>query len=101
MKKSNKKKLSKPRLFIFKSNKHIYAQIIDDKNNQILASSSTISNNIKQFANCEIAQKIGNNIGDQLNNQGINSIIFDCGKHKYHGQIKALAKGTREKGINF
>lgn len=91
----------KIRLYIFKSNKHIYAQIIDDKNEKILTSCSTISKNIKQLANCETAKKVGKNIATKLKNQGIQSIIFDRGKHKYHGQIKALAEATRIEGINF
>lgn len=105
MKKSKKVKLNyslnRHRLHIFKSNKHIYAQIIDNENNNIITSSSTVCKNIKQFANCQTAQKIGYSIAQQLKNRNITSIIFDCGKHKYHGQIKALAEGTREQGINF
>lgn len=105
MKQSHKSKLNRslnrPRLYVFKSNKHIYAQIIDNKYGNIIASSSTICKNIKQVATCKTAETIGNHIGEQLKNKNITSIIFDCGKHKYHGQIKALAEGTRNKGIKF
>nr|YP_009392533.1 ribosomal protein L18 [Caloglossa monosticha]ARW61095.1 ribosomal protein L18 [Caloglossa monosticha] len=106
MKQSNKTKRiqyspNKIRLYIFKSNKHIYAQIIDDKNAKILTSCSTISKNIKKPSNCKTAQEVGKNIAVKLKNQGIENIIFDRGKHKYHGQIKALAEATRLEGINF
>nr|QCI04684.1 ribosomal protein L18 [Apoglossum ruscifolium] len=103
MKKNTKKKgsLEKPRLYIFKSNKHIYAQIIDDFNNKILTSSSTISKNIKSLSNCETAKKIGQNIAQKLKEKDINKIIFDRGNNIYHGKIKALADATRESGIDF
>lgn len=92
---------NKIRLYIFKSNKHIYAQIIDDKNEKVLTSCPTISKNIKQLANCKTAQQVGQNIATKLKNQGIQSIVFDRGRHKYHGQIKALAEAARLEGINF
>nr|YP_009391292.1 ribosomal protein L18 [Dipterocladia arabiensis]ARW59436.1 ribosomal protein L18 [Dipterocladia arabiensis] len=90
-----------PRLYIFKSNKHIYAQIIDDDNNNILTSSSTISKEINTFANCTTAKQIGQQVAKKLKEKGITKIIFDRGYNKYHGQIKALAEATREEGINF
>nr|YP_009392945.1 ribosomal protein L18 [Caloglossa intermedia]ARW61507.1 ribosomal protein L18 [Caloglossa intermedia] len=89
------------RLYIFKSNKHIYAQIIDDKNEKILTSCSTISKNIKQLANCDTAKQVGKNIATKLKDQGIKNIVFDRGKHKYHGQVKALAEAARLEGICF
>nr|QCI07534.1 ribosomal protein L18 [Malaconema sp.] len=92
---------TKPRLYVFKSNKHIYAQIINDEINHIITSNSTISRSMNQFANCETAKIIGQNIGKELKKRGINQIIFDRGKNLYHGQIKALANATREEGINF
>lgn len=101
----NKKKIkgsfNKPRLYIHKSNKHIYAQIIDDYNNKILASSSTLSKNINKYRNCYNAEKIGKHIAEKLKQIGIDTIIFDRGIHLYHGQIKALADATRKEGINF
>nr|QCI08264.1 ribosomal protein L18 [Pterothamnion crispum] len=96
---------TRPRLYIFKSNKHIYAQLIDDINHIILASSSTVGKDIKQsinsFANCKNAKIIGKNIAIKSKKQGINKIIFDRGHNLYHGQIKALADAAREEGINF
>nr|YP_009391907.1 ribosomal protein L18 [Acrosorium ciliolatum]ARW60051.1 ribosomal protein L18 [Acrosorium ciliolatum] len=97
--------LKRPRLYVFKSNKHIYAQLIDDHNNKILTSSSSISkdikNNINNYANCETAKIIGKNIAIKLKEKGINQIIFDRGNKIYHGKIKALAEATRNEGINF
>nr|QCI06045.1 ribosomal protein L18 [Delesseria sanguinea] len=101
MKKKLKGSLNKPRLYIFKSNKHIYAQVIDDYNNKILASISTISKTINKLANCEVAKEIGKNIAQQLKKQNINKIVFDRGHNIYHGQIKALAEATRQEGIEF
>nr|QCI06939.1 ribosomal protein L18 [Halydictyon mirabile] len=90
--------LNKPRLYIFKSNKHLYAQIIDDYNRRIITSSSTISN---KFANCQSAAFVGKNIADKLRSKGITEIVFDRGKNVYHGKIKSLAEATRKQGINF
>nr|QCI06634.1 ribosomal protein L18 [Erythroglossum lusitanicum] len=105
MKKQIKGTRKRPRLYVFKSNKHIYAQLIDDDNNKILTSSSTISKDIKskinRYANCEAAKIIGKNIATKLKKQGIDQIIFDRGHKIYHGQIKALAEATREQGIHF
>nr|YP_009397900.1 ribosomal protein L18 [Sonderella linearis]ARW67086.1 ribosomal protein L18 [Sonderella linearis] len=100
-----KGKLNKPRLYIFKSNKHLYANIIDDHNQKVLTSTSSLSKYIKnetnQFANCQVAKLIGKNIGIKLKKLGINQIIFDRGKNIYHGQVKELAEATRNEGINF
>nr|QCI04297.1 ribosomal protein L18 [Anotrichium furcellatum] len=101
MKKKIKGTAKRPRLYIFKSNKHIYAQIIDDYNNKILAASSTISNNIKMYGNCENAETVGKKIAEQLKKQDVHEIVFDRGKNIYHGQIKALANATRQEGIIF
>lgn len=105
MKKRIKNKRNLPRLYVFRSNKHIYAQVIDDIQNITLASSSSICNilkiDIKNKATCAIAQMIGQDIGDKLLNKGIKKIIFDRGKKMYHGKIKALAEATRNTGIEF
>nr|QCI05712.1 ribosomal protein L18 [Cryptopleura ramosa] len=105
MKKKIKGTLKRPRLYVFKSNKHIYAQLIDDYNNKILTSSSSLSINIKEdknhYANCETAKIIGKNIAIKLRKKGISQIIFDRGNKIYHGKIKALAEATRNEGINF
>nr|YP_009295933.1 ribosomal protein L18 [Schimmelmannia schousboei]AOM64868.1 ribosomal protein L18 [Schimmelmannia schousboei] len=105
MKKKIQGTQSRPRLYIFKSNKHIYAQIIDDINHKILISCSTVSNDIKQSikssATCEAAQLIGTNIAIKSKKSGISQLVFDRGSNKYHGRIKALADAARQEGINF
>lgn len=96
---------SKYKIYIFKSNKHIYAHIIDNENNKVITSSSTlsseISNNEKCTKNCKKAAMVGKNIAKKLRQLGIQRIIFDRGNNIYHGQIKALADATRQEGIIF
>ena len=104
-----KKKLygtsKKPRLYVFKSNKHIYAQIIDDTKRKILFSSSSLCNQIKKevYSNPDytIASIVGKNVAKKLKEKGINQIVFDRGKKLYHGRIKMLADSTRQEGIIF
>nr|QCI08593.1 ribosomal protein L18 [Spermothamnion repens] len=91
----------KPRLYIFKSNKHIYAQVIDDFNSKIITSSSTISKEIKKLANCTTSKLVGKHIASAIKEKGIYEVVFDRGNNIYHGQVKALADATREEGINF
>nr|YP_010618744.1 Ribosomal protein L18 [Rhodomelopsis africana]WAX02757.1 Ribosomal protein L18 [Rhodomelopsis africana] len=102
MKLNNTQKL---RLYIFKSNKHIYANLIDDNKQKVITSSSTISRNIKNkiksAKNCATAEIVGQNIGLKLKELGIKEIIFDRGKNLYHGQVKAIAEAAREEGIIF
>lgn len=92
-----------PRLYIFKSNKHLYAQIIDDTKNHIIATSSTISPEIKNnqviFRNCETAKILGKQIALKSKAKGLHKLVFDRGKNLYHGQIKVLADAIREEGI--
>nr|YP_010951588.1 50S ribosomal protein L18 [Laurencia catarinensis]WMP12527.1 50S ribosomal protein L18 [Laurencia catarinensis] len=101
----HKSKSKRHKVYIFKSNKHIYAHIIDNHTNQILTSSSTLSkeltNNTKYTKNCKTAALVGKNIGIKLKKLGIQQIVFDRGKNIYHGQIKALADATRKEGIIF
>nr|YP_009396860.1 ribosomal protein L18 [Ophidocladus simpliciusculus]ARW66046.1 ribosomal protein L18 [Ophidocladus simpliciusculus] len=95
----------KTRLYIVKSNKHIYAHIIDDERNKILTSISTLSTEIKgtnkSLRNCTTARIVGKSIASKLKKLGIKKIIFDRGTNIYHGQIKSLANATREEGIIF
>nr|YP_009392737.1 ribosomal protein L18 [Bostrychia tenella]ARW61299.1 ribosomal protein L18 [Bostrychia tenella] len=97
--------INRPRLYIFKSNKHIYAQVIDDYNNKVLTSSSTLSkeikNKVKTFANCKNAKVIGQNIAIKLKKLDIKKVVFDRGYNIYHGQVKELANAARNEGINF
>ncbi len=93
------------RLYIFKSNKHIYANLIDDQERKVITSSSTISKDIKDnkktIKNCENATIVGKNISSKIKKLGIKEIVFDRGTNIYHGQVKALAEATRNEGIIF
>nr|YP_009296535.1 ribosomal protein L18 [Thorea hispida]AOM65470.1 ribosomal protein L18 [Thorea hispida]ARX95839.1 50S ribosomal protein L18 [Thorea hispida]UNJ79124.1 ribosomal protein L18 [Thorea hispida] len=95
----------RPRLYIYRSNKHIYAQIIDDLTSHIIATSSSIAidlkNHIKQTKNCETAKLIGKSIANKCIKKGILKVLLDRGSRKYHGRIKALADSARENGLDF
>ena len=98
------KKVSKrKRLSVFRSNNHLYAQLIDDINGTTLASSSSLEKSIKdkKLQRKEIAELIGKNIAKKIISKGINKVAFDRGKYKYHGLIKILAEAARSEGLNF
>ena len=98
-----KKVSSRNRLSVFKSNNHIYAQLIDDTKGITLASSSSVEKTIKDpnLSRKEIAEKIGKNIAKKIISKGIKEVAFDRGKYKYHGLIKILADAARVEGLNF
>tara|TARA_B100000989_G_scaffold296927_1_gene281257 strand:- start:3774 stop:4145 length:372 start_codon:yes stop_codon:yes gene_type:complete len=98
------KKISKRnRLSVFRSNNHIYAQLIDDIKGITLASSSSTEKSFKDknLSRKEIAELIGKNIAKKIISQGIDKVSFDRGKYKYHGLIKILADAARVEGLNF
>ena len=98
------KKVSKRnRLSVFRSNNHIYAQLIDDSNGITLASASSLEKSIKEkkLQRKEIAELIGKNIAKKIISKGIDKVAFDRGKYKYHGLIKILADSARSEGLNF
>lgn len=105
MKKKRKSKTNTPRLFVSKSNKHIYAQVIDDTKNIIITASSSLCAKLKAKTHsnvtCDTARIIGKDIGTKLKNKGIQQIVFDRGNRIYHGKIKVLAEATRDEGIKF
>ena len=92
----------RPRLSVFRSNRHIYAQIIDDVNGLTLVSASTLEqesggNNI----NCELSRKVGSMLGKRALEKGVKKVVFDRSGYKYHGNVKSLAEGAREAGLEF
>ena len=98
------KKVSRgKRLTVFRSNNHIYAQLIDDDKGVTLASSSSIEKKIKEkkLSRKEVAEIIGKEIAKKIISKGINNVAFDRGKYKYHGLIKILAEAARVEGLNF
>ena len=98
------KKISdRNRLTVFKSNSHIYVQLIDDKKGTTLASAASVQPSIKNknLKKKELAELIGKEIAKKIIAQGIKNVSFDRGKYKYHGLIKILAESARAEGLNF
>jgi large subunit ribosomal protein L18 len=92
----------KPRMTVFKSNRYIYVQVIDDAAGTTLASASTLEESLKGLKrNVEGAGKLGEEIGKRLKEKNVASVVFDRNGYKYHGIIKAIADGARKAGIAF
>lgn len=95
----------KPRLSVFRSDKHIYAQAINDVQGTTLAAASTLSkelsSKIKGKKKAEVAGEVGKLIASRLQALGVDKVIFDRGRFLYHGRVKALADGARENGLKF
>ena len=104
-----RKKLSgtaeRPRLAVFRSSKHIYAQLINDVDGVTIAAASTLSPGVKEegknLGNIEGAKKVGLAVADKAKEAGVTSVIFDRGGYIYHGKVKALADAAREGGLDF
>ena len=97
---------ARPRLAVFRSNKHIYAQIIDDDAGKTLTSASTLTEAFKEAkldssSNIEAAKAVGAEIARKAKELGIETIVFDRGGYLYHGKVKALADAAREAGLQF
>ncbi len=92
---------AKPRLCIFRSAKHIYAQIIDDANGKTLVAASTLDVDGLKGANKETAQKIGETIAKRAIEKKIKAVVFDRNGYLYHGRVKSLADGARAAGLEF
>lgn len=95
----------RPRLCVFKSLNHIYAQIVDDSKGHTLVSASTLDKELRNLpgnkSNINFAKKVGELIAERALQAGITKIVFDRAGYKYHGCIKALADAAREKGLQF
>ena len=93
------------RLSVFRSNKHISAQIIDDASGKTVAAASSIEKNLreqlKNGGNVEAATVVGKTLGERCAQKGFTEVVFDRGKYKYHGRVAALADGAREAGLQF
>ena len=93
---------ARPRLSVFRSNKEIYAQIVDDVTGKTLVAASSRDKDIKAKGNkTEIAASVGKSLADKAVKAGIEIISFDRGGYLYHGRVKALAEGAREGGLKF
>ena len=92
----------RPRLSVFRSNNHIYAQVIDDESGRTLASASTLKLDIDGHkSNKAAAGEVGTAIASAAKEAGVSSVIFDRNGYKYHGRVKALAEAAREGGLKF
>ena len=99
-----KRNSSRNRLSIFKSNNHIYAQVINDEKSTTLASASSLEKNFREASDIsrkEMAEKIGTEIAKRSIEKGIKSVVFDRGKYKYHGIVKIIAESARHAGLEF
>lgn len=99
-----KKSFGKPRLSVFRSERHIYAQIIDDACGKTLCSASTMEKTFQdcgKTANCDAAKKVGVVLAGKALSAGIKEVVFDRGGYNYHGRVMALATGARESGLVF
>ena len=94
---------ARPRLNVFRSSKHMYAQIIDDVNGVTIASASTLDKelNLESTGNIDAATKVGELVAKRAVEKGITSVVFDRGGYLYHGRVKALADAARENGLEF
>jgi len=92
---------STPRLSVFRSNKALYAQLIDDDNQCTLASASSFEIAKDKPANIAVAKEVGKKIAEKALITGIKAVVFDRNGYLYHGRVKALAEGAREAGLQF
>ncbi len=95
----------RPRLAVFRSNKHIYAQIIDDTKGHTIVAASTMEGAVKDglalTSNVEAAKAVGTAVAKKAMEKGITTVVFDRGGYLYHGKVKALADAAREAGLVF
>jgi large subunit ribosomal protein L18 len=96
---------TRPRLSVFRSSKHIYAQVIDDVKGQTLAAASSMEKTTrdggKTGANIDAAKAVGKLLATRAVEKGVKEVVFDRGRYLYHGRVKALADAAREGGLSF
>jgi len=89
----------KLRLSVFRSNKHIYAQLINDRQGKVMAAAHDLD--LKKGTKTEKARRVGEKIAEEAQEQDIQKVVFDRGGYRYHGRVKALAEGARQQGLEF
>ena len=99
-------KQERPRLAVYKSGRHIYAQVIDDGNGSTLAHASSLDaglrkENVKGGGNKEAAGKVGLLVAERAKKAGVTKVVFDRGGYRYHGRVKSLAEAARKGGLEF
>ncbi len=92
---------ARPRLAVFRSLKHISAQIIDDTTGTTLAAASSVESGIEATGNIEGAKIVGAKLAERAKEKGISAVVFDRGGFRYHGRVASLADGAREAGLEF
>ncbi|MGM9999057.1 MAG: 50S ribosomal protein L18 [Candidatus Bruticola sp.] len=92
-----------PRLAVFRSSRHVYAQVIDDQAGHTLASASSLDKALRdeKVSPTEMAKRVGMLCAQRAQEKGINSVVFDRGGYQFHGRVAALAEGAREQGLEF
>lgn len=93
----------RPRLAVFRSNQHIYAQVIDDAQHHTLVAASTVESALQSSssATCNASTEVGKLIAERAIEKGVKAVVFDRGGNLYHGRVKALADAAREAGLEF
>jgi large subunit ribosomal protein L18 len=91
----------RPRLAVFRSVKHIYAQVIDDSQGQTIVAAGSLEKNGTNGGNIAGAKAIGKLVAERARDKGVKSVVFDRGGYHYHGRVKALADAAREAGLEF
>ena len=92
----------RPRLAVYRSNRYIYAQVIDDLDGKTLAAASSQESGLRtERLNVATAAKVGTLVADRAKEAGVTAVVFDRGGYKYHGRLKALADAAREAGLEF
>src|SRR5919198_4105858 len=94
---------NRKRLSVFRSSKHIYAQVIDDQKGETLASASSLEKEMREKtgANIDAAKAVGKLLAERAVKKGVKEVVFDRGGYLYHGRVKALADAARESGLSF
>ena len=92
---------ARPRLSVFRSNRHIYAQVIDDSRGETLAAASSLEEAVASASGREAAVATGRLVAERAVDKGLREVVFDRGAYLYHGRVKALAEAAREAGLVF
>jgi large subunit ribosomal protein L18 len=91
----------RPRLSVFRSNRGVFAQLVDDRSGKTIAAVNWIEADLRKLAPMDQATKVGSLLADRAKDAGVTSCVFDRGGYRYHGRVKALAEGAREGGLKF
>ncbi|HEY7135304.1 MAG TPA: 50S ribosomal protein L18 [Acidimicrobiia bacterium] len=93
----------RPRLSVFRSNRHVYAQVIDDVNRRTLAAASTVETDVRAggTGTVDAAKKVGQLVAERAKTAGVDTVVFDRGGFRYHGRVAGVADGAREAGLQF